>query len=348
MMDDTDSLPEQFSVAVNVIDSSIYGDCELTINCTGKRFKVLITPDFSPLETIEGRLIKRFGSAMKFRDDDELSDLEDELSDLLTRIPLPRNNLLMLVAIEGRVQVIPNTDAKDRCPKALWIDLEDNNLPRFNAADLIVHRQFLTNRIVEVRDKQGGVYLCKIANAETRKAVGREFECPKRVAAEVGKNGAWRVPRLSGLVYAVNPADGGKAPAVVIGILETLIRPASQQQQRDGVLHHLNVEVVEQSRKEKWVEQLRETMCKLHAIGVVWGDAKAGNVIIDEGDDAWVIDFGGSWTDGWFEAGVAGTVEGDEMGLRRIEEWLGAGRRGGSGSSRAKAVGHVDGVANGR
>lgn len=31
----------------------------------------------------------------------------------------------------------------------------------------------------------------------------------------------------------------------------------------------------------------------LHGIGIVWGDGKAENVLIDINDNAWIIDFGG-------------------------------------------------------
>lgn len=41
----------------------------------------------------------------------------------------------------------------------------------------------------------------------------------------------------------------------------------------------------------------RETIEKLHKVGVVWGDAKADNILIDKNDDAWEIDFGGGGLD---------------------------------------------------
>ena len=47
------------------------------------------------------------------------------------------------------------------------------------------------------------------------------------------------------------------------------------------------------SLKQKWVNQVTDTLAQLHEAGMVRGDAKSENVLIDKSDDAWVIDFGG-------------------------------------------------------
>lgn len=39
-------------------------------------------------------------------------------------------------------------------------------------------------------------------------------------------------------------------------------------------------------------------------------------------DDAWLIDFGGGWTEGWISQELAGTVEGDELAVKKIFEFL--------------------------
>lgn len=55
---------------------------------------------------------------------------------------------------------------------------------------------------------------------------------------------------------------------------------------------------VSASLRSRWREQITSTLGLLHERGVVWGDAKADNVLIDDNDDAWIIDFGGSYTVG--------------------------------------------------
>lgn len=77
------------------------------------------------------------------------------------------------------------------------------------------------------------------------------------------------------------------------------------------------------SLRRKWAGQVRSTVERLHGAGVTWGDAKADNVLIDVDDNAWVIDFGGGYTEGWVDKDSAGTVEGDLQGLAKMSEFLG-------------------------
>ena len=39
----------------------------------------------------------------------------------------------------------------------------------------------------------------------------------------------------------------------------------------------------------KWASQVREAVKVLHEIGVIWGDGKADNILVDMIDDAWQI-----------------------------------------------------------
>ncbi|CBX95920.1 hypothetical protein LEMA_P030720.1 [Plenodomus lingam JN3] len=45
---------------------------------------------------------------------------------------------------------------------------------------------------------------------------------------------------------------------------------------------------------------------------------KANHVIVDAQDELWIIDFGGSYTEGWVDPELAETLEGDEMGLDEV------------------------------
>ncbi|KAF5556888.1 hypothetical protein FMEXI_941 [Fusarium mexicanum] len=74
--------------------------------------------------------------------------------------------------------------------------------------------------------------------------------------------------------------------------------------------------------REIWAQQVNNTVEQLHAAGIVWGDAKPDNVLVDQENNAWLIDFGGGYTNGWLSKELSGTVEGDLQGLRKINEFL--------------------------
>ncbi|KAI2044691.1 hypothetical protein LOZ43_006283 [Ophidiomyces ophidiicola] len=71
-----------------------------------------------------------------------------------------------------------------------------------------------------------------------------------------------------------------------------------------------------------WSRPIHQSVEQLHNADVVWGDAKPENVLIDTKGDAWLIDFGGSYTPGWIDKDKRETVEGDWQGVQRIDEWL--------------------------
>lgn len=76
--------------------------------------------------------------------------------------------------------------------------------------------------------------------------------------------------------------------------------------------------------REKWWMQIKHSVAQLHERGIVWGDAKADNVLIDVHDDAYLIDFGGGYTRGWVDRELNNTQQGDLQGLGRIKEFLDA------------------------
>jgi hypothetical protein len=55
---------------------------------------------------------------------------------------------------------------------------------------------------------------------------------------------------------------------------------------------------------------------------IIWGDAKADNFMVDKNDELWIIDFGGSYTEGWVDPELSDTLEGDEQGLEKVQEAL--------------------------
>jgi hypothetical protein len=55
------------------------------------------------------------------------------------------------------------------------------------------------------------------------------------------------------------------------------------------------------------------------------GDAKPDNILIHTAtNDCWLIDFGGSWTDGWVDEKLGESVAGDQQGVMKIMAFLNA------------------------
>ena len=74
--------------------------------------------------------------------------------------------------------------------------------------------------------------------------------------------------------------------------------------------------------REKWAAQIRNAVTGLRTLGIVWGDVKPENVLIDTNDNAIVIDLEGGTTRGWVDRDVSGTVEGDLQGLEKMVDFI--------------------------
>ncbi|KAL7929357.1 hypothetical protein V8C35DRAFT_198378 [Trichoderma chlorosporum] len=74
--------------------------------------------------------------------------------------------------------------------------------------------------------------------------------------------------------------------------------------------------------RRTWAKQIEDTIAQLHQAGIVWGDAKPDNILIDLNNDAWLVDFGGSYTEGWVPEEQSETVEGDLAALEKIKHFI--------------------------
>lgn len=74
--------------------------------------------------------------------------------------------------------------------------------------------------------------------------------------------------------------------------------------------------------RQSWAQQVHDIIGQLHSNGIIWGDAKPDNVLVDYKNDVWLIDFGGGYTNGWVPKELAGSVEGDLQALKKIDEFL--------------------------
>ncbi|KAJ4359141.1 hypothetical protein N0V95_002466 [Ascochyta clinopodiicola] len=79
---------------------------------------------------------------------------------------------------------------------------------------------------------------------------------------------------------------------------------------------------VPETKRAEWRRKSEEYIDILHKNDIVWGDAKADNFLVDKHDELWIIDFGGSYTEGWIDPELSDTLEGDEQGLEKIQAAL--------------------------
>ncbi|KAK5257375.1 hypothetical protein LTR16_000856 [Cryomyces antarcticus] len=302
------------------------------LSCNNKRFQILLSPGPSPYVTIEGSLLKQLDAAMESQDEIEMEIIQEEIADVVCEAcqpvfqqlaPLveggsgqmnlqsflnPETFLLQLVTMDGKAKIIRREGVQATTTSQYGLKTIDKSLPRIYSREIQVLEQFVRKTIMKVL-VDGQERCCKIGDDLTRGAVQRELVSLKEIS-DAGLAYSIRVPKLLGLIRSKSNE--------VIRILEDYIQPSLEASN----LRQFNIETIAKSRRRKWASQIQESVLMLHMIGVVWGDGKAENVLIDVYDDAWIIDFGGSWTDGWVDKELAGTIQGDKQALNKITQFL--------------------------
>ncbi|KAM5350727.1 hypothetical protein ACJ41O_007232 [Fusarium nematophilum] len=118
-----------------------------------------------------------------------------------------------------------------------------------------------------------------------------------------------RISHLHGIVAGPD----GQTKGLLYEFIETIKR---------GVLREAMTPDIPMSDREKWASQIRETVAKLHGLGLVWGNVEANNVIIDKENNAIIVGIEGGTTTGWVDRELDGTVQGDEQGLERLTDFI--------------------------
>lgn len=159
-------------------------------------------------------------------------------------------------------------------------------------------------------------YFLKLVDPAQPGPLKRELKLLKEIEAK-GLHEKIRVPRVLGVVVdsatseSRQPATGADHTTAILGFLLTPIPDASP------LTTTLDLDVAE-GRREQWAEEIEKTVKVLHDHGIVWGDAKADNFMVDKDEELWIIDFGGSYTEGWVDQELNETIEGDDQGMEKI------------------------------
>lgn len=169
-----------------------------------------------------------------------------------------------------------------------------------------------------VERKKQQFFFKPVDNSDPEPTV-REIELLHRISGIKGLHEKIRCPRLEGIVMrgggnededdhgAGSSGDRGS----IMGILQTLIVDPTP-------LTEMFDTAVAQEHRERWAREAEAMKDTLHEHGIVWGDAKGDNLVVDADGELWIIDFGGSYTEGWVDPEVAETKEGDDMGVEKV------------------------------
>ncbi|RDL39151.1 Uncharacterized protein BP5553_03491 [Venustampulla echinocandica] len=304
------------------VDSGCGDGVSVTIICNGKRIIVSFQPSESLDGTIEGPLITRYEAACQDEDEDEEDAAQQEIDDMIYTVgkpifarlasPIAKNLLypetifMRSATINGKAGILEQEHGshpeQNHPPPPLQIN-NDLGLPKFSSNDIQVLENFMGQGEITRVLVDGQERCCKSGGPFNWEAVAREADCLWKVARSEHALSI-RVPKLTGLVTS---ADNGQT----IGILEEYI-PTDLKDL--STLRDVDTAIIDLSRRKKWSSQIREMVHLMHEIGVVWGNGKPRNVLIHKDtDDAWLIDFGGGWTDGWVDEDLKETREGDEQ-----------------------------------
>ena len=183
------------------------------------------------------------------------------------------------------------------------------NVPWIDANDLTVQSEVDFPEPAhpgKVIAKDGEVYFFKPVVAEEPGPTKREINILHKIEQ---LNLDIKVPKLVGFVAFEN------SRTETMGFLLTHIEDPIP-------LTKMLKSSVSEERRLAWSQHSREYVETLHKHGIVWGDAKADNFMVDKNDELWIIDFGGSYTEGWVDAELSDTLEGDEQGLEKVQQAL--------------------------
>ncbi|RYO86423.1 hypothetical protein DL766_005968 [Monosporascus sp. MC13-8B] len=306
---------------------------ELMVMCNHRRFIIrLFADNFSQSPLLKSRYLFFLEVAEKFEKDgytveDFYDWIVEPLLPVFRELPenvagstlqeflFPETHVYTLRADGERVAAIPY-DEKETMAPVFGVYLPNNICtpsPSFEPWEVQVCKESRvsgppSNTPAKVLLKDGTIAFLKLIRPGDKHFLLNEIDKYRKMHdAHLDKS--LRTPRLLGLVR-----DGH---GQVFGLLLTYIDCG-----RKTLFCAVKPETPKHLR-QRWATQIHDIANQLHDAGIVWGDAKPDNILIDHNNDAWLIDFGGGYTDGWVPKELAGSVEGDLKALGKITEFIG-------------------------
>ncbi|KAK3681508.1 hypothetical protein LTR37_020887 [Vermiconidia calcicola] len=236
----------------------------------------------------------RFFSLVASADRDELEATE------LESTPELRKQMQGLVPEQALPKYLTNK------LKARWYS--SSELQVLEASDQPVGTPYHPCRVrdPETRD----TFFLKVVDNRQPQPVKRELDILHRIESS-RLHERMRVPTLQGLVYVDGTEANSRGQRKVMGFLLTDI-PSPKP------LTTMLEPSVSREMRDQWAAEAERMKEVLHENNIVWGDAKADNFMVDKDDNLWIIDFGGSYTEGWVDSELNETEEGDNMGTEKV------------------------------
>lgn len=325
-------LPPAWSVALftfSIEDT----DSELVVECNHQRFIITLSADnFSQSTSLRDRYLFFLEVAENFELDgytveDFYDWIVDPLLPIFTELPekdpdstlqdflFPETHAFTVKA-DGETMVAVPCDGKETATPLFGIYLPDDICKLwslFKPSEIQIWKEITTfgppsNTPKRVLLKDGTVAFIKLMRRGDKHFLLRELETYGKIRDAHFPN-SLRISRLLGLVRDEDDQVSGLILTYIDCEHKTLHCAAKPETPKD--------------LRQQWTTQVHEIVHHLHDAGVVWGDAKPDNVLIDRNNDAWLIDFGGGYTEGWVPKELSGSVEGDLKALEKIKEFLG-------------------------
>ena len=312
------------------IEGGVEDDCKITFKCNNKHFVILLSIQ-SPIDSIERYYLDRLSCPLISGDEEKTDQIFEELIDLLAGLcqPMfreyaaiaseftnPRPTLynllyievlqLHLITMEGTAVLHLLNGPLISTPNSFRN--EKLKLPNFKPSEIEILDILQKDTVFKVLI-EGSIRCAKvIGHQKSTKSMQREISSMERISA-AKLCPRLRTPTLLGFISSEDDSA-------------LTLRFFMEYVDSGPPLLSLEIDLIPRMRRVAWAKQISNDLKRLHGIGLIWGDAKAGNIILDTESNPWIIDFGGGYTDNWVDAALADSVTGDLQGLQQIMKFL--------------------------
>ena len=225
----------------------------------------------------------------------ETENLRKRLDDLQPSLPMPKY-----------IRSLPDLP---------WVDPKNINVLDSGTHDPAspIHPTLVSARLPDAKADQE--FFFKAVDPTQPSPTKREITLLHKIQS-LGLAKEINVPRLHALVSSHHNPAHTTTTSTKISIMGLLLTPIPTP--LTPLTAYLTPSPLSASQRQKYADECRRIITLLHSHNIVFGDTKADNFLVDKDGKLWIIDFGGSYTEGWIDEEKGETREGDLQGLRRI------------------------------